>query len=75
MTEETFINKKKFTSMVESTVRDLRLSYMDAIIHLCEDNKIELQDVKKYLSTSIVENLEAEAMSLNFLPKCNTLDL
>lgn len=61
--------------MVETQVRTSELSYMDAIIHLCEKNGMEVEDVKKYLSPSIVENLESEAMQLNFLEKHNTLDV
>ena len=35
----------------------------------------EVEDVKKYLTPSIVENLESEAMSLNFLERKNSLDI
>lgn len=69
------MSKKKFSKMVEKMVRTTELSYMDAIIHLCEENQMELEDVKKFLSVSIVENLESEAMQLNFLEKQNTLDV
>lgn len=51
------------------------MSYLDAIVWLCEQNNIEIEDIKKYLSPSITENLEKEAMDLNFLPKVNTLDV
>lgn len=69
------MTKKRFTKLVETTVFDTKLSYMDAIIHICEKNMIEPEDVKKFLSAPIVEKLEAEAMSLNFLPRGNTLDV
>ena len=46
---------------------------MDAIIHICEDVDLDLQDVKKYIAPVIKDKLEAEAMSLNFLPRQNTL--
>ena len=42
---------------------------MDAVICLCEENTIEVEDVKKYISTSIKEKIELEAMNFNFLPK------
>lgn len=61
--------------MVENQVRNSELSYMDSIIHLCEKNNMELEDVKKYLTPSIVERLEGEAMELNFLERKNTLDI
>ena len=46
---------------------------MDAILHLCEENDIDPEDVRKFISPIIKDKLEAEAMSLNYLPKQNTL--
>lgn len=61
--------------MIEEQVCTSELSYMDSIIHLCEKHTMELEDIKKFLSLSIIENLESEAMQLNFLEKQNTLDV
>jgi hypothetical protein len=47
---------------------------MDTILHLCEKNEIDPEDVRKFISPIIKEKLEAEAMALNFLPKTNSLD-
>ena len=47
---------------------------MDAILLLCKQNDIEPEDVKKFISPIIKGKVEAEAMSLNFLPKSNELD-
>lgn len=69
------MTKKKFSKMIENQVRSSELSYMDSIIHLCETNSMELEDIKKFLSNTIIEHLESEAMQLNFLEKQNTLDL
>ena len=69
-----FLNKSKFTKLIEKTVSELRISYMDAILHLCEKNDIDPQDVNKFISPIIKGKLEAEAMKLNFLPKTNSLD-
>lgn len=59
--------------MVESEVKTNNLSYMDAVVNLCEKNNIEIEDVKKFLSNSVKERIEVEAMELNYLPKVNTL--
>ncbi len=79
MSEETnqleFLTKSKFSKLVERAVQEHRLSYMDAVMHCCEENKIELEDAKKYVSTVIKSKLEAEAMSLNFLEKSATLPI
>lgn len=72
--EQEFLTKSKFTKMVEETVNELKLSYMDAILYLCEKNQLEPEDMKKFVSPIIKDKLEAEAMQLNFLPKQNTLD-
>lgn len=61
--------------MIETQVLQSELNYMDAIIHLCEQNQMEVEDVKKFLTPSIVENLESEAMELNFIEKRNMLDI
>ena len=74
-TEEKFLTKKSFSSMIESFVFRNRMTYMDTIVHLCEKNSLDLEDIKKYLSSTIVEHLESEARQLNFLPKQNTLDV
>ena len=71
--ETNFLTKKRFSKMIESEVRTTKLSYMDAVVHLCEQNNIEIEDVKKFLSVSVKERIEVEAQNLNFLPKGNTL--
>jgi hypothetical protein len=52
------------------------MNYIDSIVHLCEKNNIEVEDIKKYLNDSIKENLEVEAMGLNFIKNTtSTLDV
>ena len=46
---------------------------MDAVIHICEDIDLDLEDIRKYVSGNIKEKIEAEAMNLNFLHRQNTL--
>ena len=72
--EENFLTKSKFTKLIETTVSELKISYMDAVLHLCEENDIEPEDVKKFISPIIRDKIEAEAMNLNFLPKQNSID-
>jgi hypothetical protein len=72
--EEQFLTKSKFTKLIESTVADLKIPYMDAIIKVCETNDIEIEDIRKFISPVIKDKLEAEAMELNFLPKKNAID-
>tara|TARA_B100000614_G_C14535919_1_gene488361 strand:- start:282 stop:518 length:237 start_codon:yes stop_codon:yes gene_type:complete len=71
---EDFLSKSKFSKMIEESVVQKKLSYMDAILDICEKNDIEPEDVRKFVSPIIRDKLEAEAMSLNLLPKTNSLD-
>lgn len=72
--EEQFLTKSKFTKLIENTVADMKIPYMDAILHVCKKNDIEPEDVRKFISPVIRDKLEAEAMDLNFLPKKNSID-
>jgi tryptophanyl-tRNA synthetase len=71
--ESNFLSKKRFSKMVEDNVRKMSMSYMDSVVYLCEENTIEIDDVKKYLSSSIKDRIESEAMNLNFLEKSHRL--
>lgn len=71
--ENNFMSKAAFTKLVERAVFDLKLTYMDAILHVCEQQSIEPEDAKKYVSVVVKEKLEAEAISLHYLPSQNTL--
>lgn len=73
MEEAEFMNRSKFTEIIESYVIGSNLSYMDAVIEACTSQGIDPQDVKKFIAPNIKKKIEAEAMNLNFLPKRNQL--
>lgn len=75
MEDKQFLTKLKFAKMIENSVVTQKLSYMDAVIHLCGENSVELEEVKKFISPVIKQKIEAEAMRLNFLPRGNTLPI
>jgi len=72
---ELMLSKQKFTRMIEDCVRTKRLTYIDAVVDICEKNKLEIEDIKKYISDPVKEKIEAEARRLNFLPRGNELPL
>jgi len=71
--EDNFLNKQKFSMLIEESVLKYKISYMDAIIGACEKHYIDLEDVRKFISPAIKDKLEAEARELNYLPKLNKL--
>jgi|TARA_B100000925_G_scaffold96159_1_gene70102 hypothetical protein len=72
--EEQFLSKSKFSKLIEKTVIEKSIGYMEAILLVCEKNKIEPEDVRKFVSPIIRDKLEAEAMELNLLPRGNAID-
>lgn len=71
--ENKILNKKKFSELVEYTIIAHRCTATDAVLYVCEDNLLDPSDVKKLLSDSIIQKIEAEARKVNLLPRCSTL--
>jgi hypothetical protein len=61
------MTKKRFQGMIETTVKDLSLNYLDSIVYLCEKHGIDVEDVKKYISPVIKGKLEADAKRLRYI--------
>ena len=65
----------KFSAMIEGMVKEMNgtssihVTYMDAIVHYCSRNEIEIETAAKLLNTVIKSKIEAEAIDLNYLPK------
>jgi len=51
------------------------MSYIDAIIHFCELQSIDVESVPKLISKPLKEKLKYEAMELNFLKKSSRAKL
>ena len=63
----TFLNKADFSKVIEDTVLRDSIPYIDAIVHLCEKNNIDIQDAQKYVSIQIKKKIEVEAEDLHLL--------
>lgn len=61
--------------MAEDIAHKKKLSYIDAVVHLCDNTNIEPEDVGKFISNILKDKIEAEARNLNYLPKRNTLPI
>ena len=73
--ESQFLTKSKFAKLIETTVSELRISYMDAICWWCEKNEMEIDVAAKLINGVIKEKIRAEAMDLNFLEKSAKLPI
>jgi hypothetical protein len=74
--EQKFFCSAKFAQEIESIVQTNNdMNYIDAIIHFCEMNNIDLESVPKLISKPLKEKLKYEAMELNFLKRTSRAKL
>lgn len=73
MTIDDILSKKQFSEMVELTAKEKRLSFMDAILYVCEQRMIDPLDVGPLISAPLKARIEQEAIADKLLPGHNTL--
>lgn len=61
------IDRVSFNLYLEEFVLKTGESYIDAIVHYCSTNEIEIEVIPKLLNKVIRSKIEAEASSLNLL--------
>ena len=70
------MNAKQFSLKIEEIKRNNGdMSYMDAILHYCDENNIDPAEVGRYISKSLKEKITIEAQGLNLIEKGGKLPL
>ena len=70
-----FISKDKFAEDVEALVLSTDMNYIDAIVHFCEQNSIDLESVPKLIPKPLKEKIKYQAQELNFLKRTSRAKL
>lgn len=65
----------KFSQEVEQIAYENSMNYIDAIIHYCETNEIEIESVPKLISKPLKEKLKYDAQKLNYIKKTSRAKL
>jgi hypothetical protein len=73
--EDKFMTTARFSTEVEGLVKENSMSYIDAIIHYCGENNIEIETVPKLISKPLKEKLKYEAQQLNYMKKTSKAKL
>jgi len=74
--ESKFYCPSKFTQEIESLVQTVPdMNYIDAIIHFCEKNGIDVESVPKLITKPLKEKIKYQAMELNFLKRSSRAKL
>jgi DNA-binding Xre family transcriptional regulator len=69
------ITKQELAILTERLVRSDNLSYVEAIIHICDDLDLDPEDIAKMVTGPLKDKVEIEAMRNNIIPKSNTASL
>ena len=68
--ESKFFSSAGFAQEIEALVKNNEnMSYIDAIIHFCDQNAIDVENVPKLISKPLKEKIKYEAQELNFLKR------
>ena len=74
--ESKFFCPAKFAQEIESLVHNTEeMNYIDAILHFCEQNSIDLESVPKLIPKPLKEKIKYEASELNFLKRSSRAKL
>ena len=74
--ESKFFCPGRFAEVIETLVLENKdMNYIDAIVHFCEQNSIDVESVPKLISKPLKEKLKYEAQELNFMKKTSRAKL
>ena len=74
--ESKFFCPSRFAQEIETLVQvNENMNYIDAIIHFCEQNSIDVESVPKLISKPLKEKIKYEAQELNFLKRSSRAKL
>ena len=74
--ESKFFCPTRFAQEIEQLVLlNKDMNYIDAIVHFCEKNSLDLESVPKLISKPLKEKIKYEASELNFLKRSSRAKL
>ena len=74
--ESKFFCPTRFAEEIEKLVLiNKDMNYIDAIVHFCEQNSLDLESVPKLISKPLKEKIKWDAQQLNFMKKTSRAKL
>ena len=65
-----FFCPTKFAQEIETLVLENKdMNYIDAIVHFCDKNSIDVESVPKLISKPLKEKIKCDAQELNFMKR------
>ena len=74
--ESKFFCPTRFAQEIESLVlKNADMNYIDAIVHFCEQNSLDLESVPKLISKPLKEKIKCDPQELNFMKRTSSAKL
>ena len=74
--ESKFFCPTRFAQEIETLVlNNADMNYIDAIVHFCEQNNLDVESVPKLISKPLKEKIKCDAQELNFMKKTSRAKL
>ena len=74
--ESKFFCPTRFAEEIEKLVLiNKDMNYIDAIVHFCEQNSLDLESVPKLISKPLIEKIKCDALELNFMKRTSRAKL
>jgi len=60
---------------IENLVQKTNMTYIDAVMHYCEENKLEPETAGKMIGGKLKQNIQDEAEDLHLIQKTSKLPI
>jgi len=60
-------NSILFSENIEKLVQSTKMTYIDAVLHYCEENKLEPESAGKMINGKLLQNIQEEAEDLHLI--------
>ena len=68
-------NSMIFMENIENLVQKTKMSYIDAVMYYCEENKLEPETAGKMIGGKLKQNIQEEAEDLHLIQRTSKLPL
>ena len=60
---------------IENLVQQTKMTYIDAVMHYCEENKLEPETAGKMIGGKLKQNIQDEAEDLHLIQRTSKLPI
>ena len=64
-----------FIENIENLVQQTKMTYIDAVMHYCEENKLEPETAGKMIGGKLKQNIQDEAEDLHLIERTSKLPI